>query len=318
MPPSQLVRSETENIHVYDCVVGKYLVGDQQHSHMDRFSQEQNLLPPGPINQAVGENVLFVTLPSPQPLSAIRWHFKSSEVVTYIHPGPVTVNLSYVGRVILNYSTGALELKNLTMADTGEYQLTLTYANGIGHKDHTLLQVFEPVFGLGITSPEGNVIEFGSANFTCKGNGTITNTIWMKGNEILAPSSSITFLDDSRTMMISPVKRSDSGNYHCEINNPVSSSKASFSITVNYGPDVRILGASTLEVDSDILLYCSTDSVPPAIVTWTMKGMSIGNTPLYFIVNSNPSNSGDYNCTGWNNVTGLTVSAVHVLTVKVM
>lgn len=106
------------------------------------FSQEQDLLPPGPINKAVGANVLFVTFPSPQPIRAIRWHFSGSDMVTYTHPGPEKVNSSYTGRVLLNSSTGALELKGLTMADAGEYTLVLTYENGIGFQDHTLLQVF--------------------------------------------------------------------------------------------------------------------------------------------------------------------------------
>lgn len=82
------------------------------------------------------------------------------------------------------------------------------------------------------------------------------------------------------------------------------------------GPDVRILGPQTLEEGSDIVLLCSPDSVPPATVTWTLKGMSVGNTSLYVTVNSNPSDSGDYSCTCWNNVTGITASAVHVLTVR--
>lgn len=91
----------------------------------------------------------------------------------------------------------------------------------------------EPVFSFGILGPEDNVIEHGSANFTCKGNGSINTIVWMKEEEILASSSSITFVDDNRTMVISPVSRSDSGYYQCAMSNPVSSSNSSYSITVN-------------------------------------------------------------------------------------
>ncbi|XP_034160293.2 carcinoembryonic antigen-related cell adhesion molecule 1 isoform X1 [Pangasianodon hypophthalmus] len=280
------------------------------------FSQEQNILPPGPINKEVGANVLFTIISSPEPVHAIRWHFNGSEVIRYIPPGPEIVNSDYRGRVFLNYSSGDLELKGLSMNDSGQYTIILTFQSGLGVQDHTLLQVFEPVFVISITSPEGNLIEYSSANFTCEGNGTISTTVWMKEYEILAPSSSIQFLDDNRTMVISPVKRSDSGNYQCAMSNPVSSSSAHYSITVNYGPDVRIFGAQTLEEGSDILLLCSPDSVPPATITWTVKGMSTRSAALYVTENSNPSDSGDYNCTCWNNVTGITASAVQVLTVR--
>ncbi|MCJ8728821.1 hypothetical protein PDJAM_G00008510 [Pangasius djambal] len=280
------------------------------------FSQEQNLLPPGPINKEVGANVLFTTISSPEPVRAIRWQFNGIEVITYNPPEPETMNPNYHGRVSLNYSSGDLELKGLTMSDSGQYTLILTYQSGLGFQDHTLLQVFEPVIVINITSPEGNLIEYSNATFTCEGNGTISTTVWMKDYKILAPSSSIQFLDDNRTMVISPVKRSDSGNYQCVMSNPVSTSISHYSIVVNYGPDVRIFGAQTLEEGSDILLLCSPDSVPPAAITWTVKGTSAGNAPLYVTENSNPSDSGDYKCTCWNNVTGITTSAVQVLTVR--
>lgn len=48
----------------------------------------------------------------------------------------------YKDRVLLNYSSAELELKDLTMADTGEYALTLSFENSSGLEDHTFLQVF--------------------------------------------------------------------------------------------------------------------------------------------------------------------------------
>lgn len=109
-------------------------------------SQGQDLLPPGPIYKEVRENVLFTTIASPQPIIAIRWHCNVTDVIKYNHPGPETVNPMYYGRVSLNYTSGELELKDLTMADSGEYTLTLTFDDGIGFKDQTFLQVFGKFF----------------------------------------------------------------------------------------------------------------------------------------------------------------------------
>lgn len=97
----------------------------------------------------------------------------------------------------------------------------------------SLLFFLEPVISLGITGPEGNLIEYNSANFTCEGNGTISTTMWMKDNENLDSSSRITLLDDNRTLVIDPLLRSDTGNYQCNLSNPVSSSTAHYRILIN-------------------------------------------------------------------------------------
>lgn len=108
--------------------------------------EEGNLLPPGPINKEVGASVLFSTFPSSQQIRGIRWHFNGIEVTRYYFPGPITVHPDYNGRVNLNYTSGDLELKNLTMADSGQYTLTLTFESGLGNQDHILLQVFGESF----------------------------------------------------------------------------------------------------------------------------------------------------------------------------
>ncbi|XP_058252397.1 carcinoembryonic antigen-related cell adhesion molecule 20-like [Hemibagrus wyckioides] len=280
------------------------------------FNQEQILLPPSPINKEVGGSVLFTTMPFSQPIKAIRWNFNSSDFITYSDPGPAVVDTQYQGRVVLNYTTAELELISLTMADSGKYTLTVTFTNGIGIANHTFLEVYEPVLSFGIVGPEGYLIEHKSANFTCQGNGTISTIMWKKDNEILDASSSITFSDDNRTMVINPLMRSDTGDYQCILSNPISSSPAYYGILVNYGPDVRILGVQTIEEGSDILLLCFPDSEPIPIVRWTVNGVPSTNPSLYVTENSNPGDSGDYNCTCSNPVTGITASAVHYIAVR--
>ncbi|XP_027004700.2 carcinoembryonic antigen-related cell adhesion molecule 5-like [Tachysurus fulvidraco] len=280
------------------------------------FNQEQILLPSAPINKEVGASVLFTVMPFSQPISTIIWNFNDNkDFIIYVHPTE-TVIPPYQGRVILNHTTGELELQNLTMADSGKYTLTVKFNNFTEIANHTFLQVFEPVISLGITGPEGYLIEYNSANFTCEGNGTITTTMWMKDNENLDSSSSITFLDDNRTLVITPLLRTDTGNYQCKLSNPVSSSTAHYRILINYGPDVRILGLQTFEEGSDILLLCLPYSEPPPTATWTVNGIPSRTPLLYVTENSKPNNSGDYNCTCSNSVTGITASAVQYVTVR--
>ncbi|KAK3571946.1 hypothetical protein QTP86_020493, partial [Hemibagrus guttatus] len=197
------------------------------------YNQEQILFPPAPINKEVGASVLFTIEPFSQPIKAIRWNFNSSDFIIYSDTESEIIDPQYQSRVVLNHTTAELELKYLTMADSGKYTLIVTFVTGIGIANHTFLQVYEPVLSFGIVGPEGYLIEHNRANFTCMGNGTISSIMWKKDNEILDSSSSITFLDDNRTMVINPLMRSDTGDYQCTLSNPVSSSSTYYGMLVN-------------------------------------------------------------------------------------
>lgn len=105
-------------------------------------SQGKDLLPPGPIYTEVRATVFFTPMPSSQTLRFIKWQVNSSEVIRYDYPGSEYVNATYQGRVTLNSKTGELALKHLTMADSGNYTLTLTYESGLGFQDYIFLHVF--------------------------------------------------------------------------------------------------------------------------------------------------------------------------------
>lgn len=85
---------------------------------------------------------------------------------------------------------------------------------------------------------------------------------------------------------------------------------------VSDGPDVKILGAENLEEGSDILLYCSVSSVPPATLIWTVNYVNAGNSALYITESSNSAHSGIYTCAASNHITGRITSAEHTLTVR--
>ncbi|TSR75293.1 Farnesyl pyrophosphate synthase [Bagarius yarrelli] len=278
------------------------------------FNQEHIILPPGPIDKEVGASVNFISIPSSLSISAIKWHFNSTDFIIYNSPGPETVSPQYQGRVVLNSTSGSLELNSLTTADSGRYTLTITFTNGTRIANYTSLQVFEPVLSFGINGSTGSLTEHSSVSFTCEGKGTISSTVWMKDSNILHSSSRIIFLNDNRTMEIRPLMRSDKGNYKCILRNPISSSTTSYSIFVNYGPDVRIFGVQRFDQGSDILLFCLADSEPYAMLRWTVNGEPVRDGDLVIRLNSKPSDSGEYKCTCWNNVTGITASAVHYVT----
>ncbi|KAL7886472.1 hypothetical protein AOLI_G00041930 [Acnodon oligacanthus] len=178
------------------------------------------------------------------------------------------------------------------------------------------LLLTESVSAVVVIGPEHVLIEDrSSANLTCVETGAFDTAEWMKDDQILSPSDRIEFSSDNITVLIDPVKRTDSGVYRCTLRSNVTSESANYSMTVNYGPDVRILGVSSVEEGSDILLFCSTMSLPAASVTWTVNDATAGDSELLLIENSNRTHSGTYTCTAFNSVTGNTASEVLVLTV---
>ncbi|RXN02421.1 carcinoembryonic antigen-related cell adhesion molecule 20-like [Labeo rohita] len=186
-------------------------------------------------------------------------------------------------------------------------------------KGETSLEVFENITNVRLVGPEEPLIEGeSSANITSEGTGTITSVQWMKDNSPLSPSDSIIFSSDNRSVSIILVQRSDSGEYQCTYSNPVSSETVKLGLIINYGPDnVSITGPNVVDLRVRVSLFCSANSEPSASFSWRFNGSDTGvTTDTFTIYQTDFTNSGDYECTAWNNVTERSASQKHVLLVQ--
>ncbi|XP_010866279.2 carcinoembryonic antigen-related cell adhesion molecule 6 isoform X3 [Esox lucius] len=278
----------------------------------------EGVLPQGPVNGAVGRTVMFITnlSPPPQPFITISWSFNGENIInsTSDSTGP-----GYRERITLNRTTGSLELRNLTLADSGQYIVAIVKATTETIIQSTELVVYEPVSNASITGPAEHLFaNESSANLTCEGAGHITLRQWMKDGQPLPPGDNLFFSEDNRTVSISPVMRHDAGEYKCYLANPASFANASHIVIVNYGPDsMTILSPDTAEVETFTLLYCSVVSVPPARFTWLFNGQQTSvHEAGYVITSISYNNSGDYRCVAMNDLTRRNVSGDHHLSVK--
>ncbi|RXN24594.1 carcinoembryonic antigen-related cell adhesion molecule 20-like protein [Labeo rohita] len=174
----------------------------------------------------------------------------------------------------------------------------------------------EKIFGVKLTGPEKSLIEGeSSANITSDGTGSITSVQWIKDNSPLSPSDSIIFSSDNRSVSISPVQRSDSGEYQCTYTNPVSSETAKLSLIINYGPeDVSIQGEDVVDLGVRVSLSCSANSQPSASFSWKFNGSDTGVTTDTFTIDQTDfTHSGDYVCTALNRVTKRSATLKHTL-----
>nr|XP_017206877.2 carcinoembryonic antigen-related cell adhesion molecule 5-like isoform X1 [Danio rerio] len=281
----------------------------------------QDLQFPGQTYGAIGGSVMF----TPENLGSIgidvqiTWNFGATNILTGKPESP-TIVPAYVDRVSFDQNTLSLELRNLKMEDSGSYILTVTPVSGDQLRGETTLQLFENITNVRLTGPEETLIEDESfANITSEGSGTITSVQWMKDNSPLSSSSRIIFSSDNRSVSISPVERSDTGEYQCTYSNPVSSETAKLTLIINYGPEgVSIKGPDEMDLGVQVFLSCFANSEPSASFSWTLNGSDTGvTTDKYTIDKTDFTDSGEYICTAYNRVTNRSESIGHVLRIQV-
>lgn len=258
-------------------------------------------------------------LPSTE-IDSVSWQFEEDPILSGSPDSPF-IYLAYRERVSFDESTLTLELRQLTLKDTGSYVMSMDLINEDKLRGGTSLQVFEKINHLTVSGPletEKLIEGESSANITSKGNGNVTSVQWMKDNSPLSPSSSIIFSSDNRSVSISPVQRSDTGEYQCTYSNPVSSETAKLTLIINYGPDgVSITGPDVVDLDVQVSLSCSANSEPSASFSWTFNGSDTGvTTDKYTIEKTDFTFSGEYICTAFNSVTQKRESHRHALLVQ--
>ncbi|XP_074542172.1 cell adhesion molecule CEACAM5 isoform X2 [Halichoeres trimaculatus] len=180
--------------------------------------------------------------------------------------------------------------------------------------------LMDPIIGAKLTGPTGTLIAGNStANLTCTvTSGTVKTRTWTKDGKPLAASSRVVFSSDLSSVMLSPLQKEDNGEFTCALSNPVTQSKASHKMVVNYGPEpVTVSGETAVEVNDPVTLTCAAASMPPATYTWKFNGtLTQVKTAQYVIEKAVYKSTGTYTCEAFNSVTKKTTTHTHTLSVK--
>ena len=99
------------------------------------------MLPDG-LTAAVGETVKFTTTVTPPetPFLVVTWSFSDVNIIT----SQTAINITdpaYTDRITLFPTTGSLELRDLTLNDTGDYTVTIISNAGAAQKGNCRLVV---------------------------------------------------------------------------------------------------------------------------------------------------------------------------------
>ncbi|XP_052468662.1 B-cell receptor CD22 isoform X2 [Carassius gibelio] len=150
------------------------------------------------------------------------------------------------------------------------------------------------VTDLQVEAPE-RVTEGHNVRLTCKSSCALTDRatfIWYRNSQPLTERR-----DRNNQLLLQSVRREDAGRYSCALHGHTYTSPAA-QLTVTYPPDKPVISISpSVIVEGDsVTLICSSDSNPPAEISWFKGGMFVGSGRIYSISKISSDHSEEYKC----------------------
>uniref|UniRef100_A0A669CX44 Ig-like domain-containing protein n=1 Tax=Oreochromis niloticus TaxID=8128 RepID=A0A669CX44_ORENI len=271
------------------------------HSSPAGFTEGAGVLPDG-LNAAVGETVMFTTTLSPteKPFQSVNWVFNLTTAIIFVINSEITIGPEYEGRVTFFPSTASLELRSLTLDDTGEYGVSII-------QDGKIL----------------NLVEFsGSVSLSCSASGSSLSFLWLNGSSEVTASDRVHLTDGGSSLTVINVTRSDQGPFSCRVSSPVSTGTSGpVNLSISCDPDAffpnsldyddlddgepsQTLYPYIFHVVNINFLYSLFGSRPPAQFKWFLNGDQLPDTGSELrLMNVQMSQSGNYSCQAFNNRT---------------
>uniref|UniRef100_A0A669DTC1 Ig-like domain-containing protein n=1 Tax=Oreochromis niloticus TaxID=8128 RepID=A0A669DTC1_ORENI len=245
--------------------------------------------------------LMFTTTLSPteKPFQSVNWVFNLTTAIIFVINSEITIGPEYEGRVTFFPSTASLELRSLTLDDTGEYGVSIIQDGKILSGRTTLVIYVSSVL---VTSSSTDLVEFsGSVSLSCSASGSSLSFLWLNGSSEVTASDRVHLTDGGSSLTVINVTRSDQGPFSCRVSSPVSTGTSDGPENINL---ILSPPQGCFAVGSDISLTCSVGSRPPAQFKWFLNGDQLPDTGSELrLMNVQMSQSGNYSCQAFNNRT---------------
>ncbi|XP_056652366.1 carcinoembryonic antigen-related cell adhesion molecule 1-like isoform X1 [Monodelphis domestica] len=290
-----------------------------------------NTVPTQPME---GGNMLLIALNTPDDILNATWYswfrpWYPAMIVSCIptnRTGPCAQVFSpaHTTRKILTH-WNILEIRNLTLSDTGFYSLLLDTESGPRNASTYIKvkqaddSISKPKISANTTVP---VAEIDSVVFTCHTNATNVKILWFNGGVLLSGGERLQLSSDNRTLTILRVTLGDQGLYYCRVeNNLTSATSDTIQLTVNYSPSQIFLfthptrsyeNVITSDLNYSVVLNCEVSGSPSPLVFWFFNGTECWNRSVYVIQRLSPKDLGNYFCMARNSVGQQTSPSIQV------
>ncbi|XP_060041997.1 carcinoembryonic antigen-related cell adhesion molecule 1 isoform X3 [Erinaceus europaeus] len=141
----------------------------------------------------------------------------------------------------LQQSTQMFFIASLAMNNSGNYTC-LANNSDTGLNNHTVktIQALEPVTKPSIQTYNITVTENDVVNLTCLTNDIGVSILWFFNQLSLPLTERMKLSQGNSTLTIKPIRREDTGDYHCMVTNPVSFNKSdTLKLVVKYNPELH-------------------------------------------------------------------------------
>nr|XP_023399788.1 carcinoembryonic antigen-related cell adhesion molecule 21-like [Loxodonta africana] len=194
------------------------------------------------------------------------------------------------------YPNGSLLFQNVTLENTENYILQITKTNGDKEILAGQIRVYQSVTKPSIQASNTAVTEHeGPVTLTCLTNHTGISIHWVFQGQILQLAERMMLSQDNSSLTTDPIRRRDAGEYHCEVSNPVSSSKSDLliltmnrddSVPESSGLLVRAIASIVVGVLARVALIRNTAGcdvfphvlLPPRLTAMLRRGKGLFST----------------------------------------
>uniref|UniRef100_UPI003AACB362 hemicentin-1-like n=1 Tax=Centroberyx gerrardi TaxID=166262 RepID=UPI003AACB362 len=272
------------------------------------------------INPAKVGDTVTLDLSPVSTLKSGSWAVGDSLILTWLGDQQA-VFPSHSGRVSVNLTTGSLTLSSVTVADSGRY---VVQSSDPLLKANATITVQEPVSNVTLRADGTNLMELNdSAVLTCSvSSGSSLSFLWLNSSSEVSASERVQLGDGGSTLTIVNVTRYDQGPFTCNVSNGVSDGiSQSVNLTIIYGPDSLSLtvngqNSTSFITGSNLTMFCSAQSSPPAQLQWAFRGEVLNGTgPELELYNVSEEQSGPYSCLAFNNRTNMNSNITKHITV---
>ncbi|XP_072572466.1 cell adhesion molecule CEACAM5-like [Paramormyrops kingsleyae] len=257
----------------------------------------------------VGDSVQFLVSTDPHNgFTFISWTVNGSALVTFDGTNTI-IDPDYRERINFNITSGSLEMKSLTLRDSGSYQINIK-TSGESAVQHVTFEVLAQVSDVIIQANATELVEFNdSVSLTCSASGSSPTFHWLNGSSDIIVSERVHLSAYNRTLTISPVLRTDQKPIYCSVTNIISSNTSRpITFNVSFGPDNVAVTVSPpgpiFTSGTNLTLSCSAQSSPPAQFQWALNDTLLSQWgDKLQLTNIKASQSGNYTCWAHNNRT---------------